>query len=132
MSETLGGQSPEIDVELERVRQLVEQHGGEEVFLQRFGMGVEELSQPIEFNGYQGAWVDVVVDDKCPVGGRVESAYAKDGHQGVQNVVSGLEMAFDTPINLQVSEKTVARVAELKKKRLSTASQISTLDLTTP
>jgi len=118
---------------VETVTARVAQLGGEGFFLDTFGLGIEELSQHVEYRTFKGPLLDAVVDavvDKeeggkpCPVGDDIKGAYAKNGLEGVEKKLSTLGDLAETRYedgkevkNFEVIIGKTAKIHEKQKKK---------------
>lgn len=86
----------------------------EAVLRQRFGIGADEAAQEVTFSSYQGTVAQMLADEKCPVGGMVESAYREHGIAGVEEKFKQLGQ-MDPRFEIKISPATLAR-EQVKKK----------------
>ena len=102
--------TPTIDPGFE---QLVTANGGVEYFESTFGLGLEELPQVVTFGSHTGTVAAMLLDEKCPVGGKIQEAYAQGGLEAVQQKLGQLT-EFAPEFSIRVAPQTVAR-EQLKK-----------------
>ena len=91
----------------------LEEHGGIEDLQTRYGLGREEFSEVVTFGSHTGTVLDMVMDEACPVGGKIEEAYAEGGIEEVQKKLNSLN-DFAPEFKLTVSGETLAQ-DQLKK-----------------
>lgn len=75
---------------------------------ERYGLGIEEASQPVTFGAYTGTVAQMLSDDRCPVGGMVQEAYQERGIEGVAEKLRTLG-ALDSRFSVSISEATFQR-----------------------
>src|SRR6476619_3640169 len=88
-SEILGNAETQLP---EAVREKMEKAGGEAFFQERYGLGIEELIQPVEYGEFKGFLIDTLVSSdqgKCPLGDDLAETYAEEGLAGVQEKLTG-------------------------------------------
>ncbi len=86
----------------------------EAVLQQRFGLGVEEAMQQVSFGSYTGTVAQMLYDERCPVGGMVESVYQEHGLEGVEGMFKTLRQ-MDPKFEVKISPVTLDR-EQVKKK----------------
>lgn len=123
----------QVSPEVASIQQGMEKYGGEDAIFEKLGLGLEELSQVVEFGGHKGTlWeaVELSLVPKeerppgaaCPLGDRLQDAKQEGGQSSVVQVFEGFKMA-DPNFDVKFSERTIARGAaqgaKVKKKTLS-------------
>ena len=88
------------------VRERIERAGGEEYYIQRYGLGIAELSTEVEFGNYKGTMLDALGDDgqgavgECPVADALAEAKSEaELHavsEGRDKTEAGLEAVNST------------------------------------
>lgn len=84
------------------------------------GLGIQELSQEISFNGNSGRLLDAIQDEKCPIGGWFKEAHAADQ----QAVETGEQTAGDQK---HVTEKLTG-ISMLLGKSIELSEQTTALN----
>lgn len=74
-------------------------------FLDKYGLGPEEVNSPIQFGGYEGTVAEMLEDGRCPVGNALAEGYRSGGIEGVATKIAGLQMVFGE-FTIPISDKT--------------------------
>lgn len=86
----------------------------EGVLDKHYGLGIREAQQEVTFGNYTGTVAEMLSDGRCPVGGRLETAYREDGIDGVVKQFEALS-AMDPNFRVKITPQTLER-NHVKKK----------------
>lgn len=75
--------------------------------LDRYGLGPEELDTEVSFGEYSGTLAEAVSDERCPVGGMLEKAYAEGGLEAIGRKLGAFSM-LDEGFQVQIGDRTRA------------------------
>jgi hypothetical protein len=75
---------------------------------ERYGIGVEEAGQEVTFGSYTGTVAQMLSDERCPVGGMVQSAYQEKGIDGVAEKLKTLSQ-LDPRFSVKIAPETLQR-----------------------
>lgn len=86
-----------------------------------YGLGAEDAMQQVRFGEYTGTVADMLADGRCPVGGRIRTAFETTGIDGVLEQFGALNI-MDPNFKVEISEVTVERArseaGDIKKNKI--------------
>lgn len=106
-----GTPTPEIDHEFLQQAELILAEVGEEYFHEQFGLGREELQKTVTFGDHLGSAAAMLIDGKCPIGGKLAEAYREGGLKAVRTKVTQLS-EFAPEFNLPIAASSWQREAQ--------------------
>lgn len=80
----------------------------EGILNQQYGLGIEEAMQEVKFDEYTGTVAEMLADGRCPVGGRMRTAYETTGIDGVLEQFQALSV-MDPNFKVEITEETIER-----------------------
>lgn len=86
-----------------------------------YGLGVKEAMQTVKFGEYTGTVAEMLADGRCPVGGRIRTAFETTGIDGVLNQFGALNI-MEPNFKVEITEATIKRArseaGDIKKNQI--------------